>query len=433
MKNILIFNNDLRLADNLALIHACKQGDVIPVFIYDENVQSYGQANKVWLNYALDDLDNSLNGNLLILKGNYEEILFNLIDKLKADGVYWNRCYEPKLIECFKKIKLKLKNENIVAESFNCSLLCEPMQVLKKDKTYYKVFKPFYNKVLELPMFAAQGKPKKINYYKHNLKSEKLDLLPKHNWYKNVIKNWDISEQGGSNILSSFIKKQKNCPYDDTRDIPMLNATSKLSAYLRFGQISVRQIINKVEHLEKSDGFIRQLIWRDYCYYLSFHFNGDLTKDNFNCKFNKWPWANKTEDVKAWQTGKTGVPLVDAGMRELYNTGYMHNRVRMVVGSFLVKNLNIDWRIGEQWFKDCLFDADVASNAFGWQWVAGTGCDASPYYRVFNPNIQLNKFDSTQTYVNRHIKEYGTDKYPLPIVDVQKSAANAKELYKMMK
>tara|TARA_Y100001960_G_C14781327_1_gene886978 strand:- start:6928 stop:8241 length:1314 start_codon:yes stop_codon:yes gene_type:complete len=437
MTNIVLFNNDLRVEDNLALNKANELGDILPVFIYDEKVQSYGEANKVWLHYALEDLNKSLNNKLLILKGDYKELLFNLIKQTNAQGVYWNRSYEPKLIELFKYLKLKLKEQGLEAESFNSSFICEPMQVLKKDDSYYKVFKPFYTRVAELPVRMPAAKPDSINYTKHDIKSVELNLLPNHSWYKDVIKDWDISEQGAQDMLIAFMDKQKDTPYEATRDIPMLDSTSKLAPYLRFGQISPQQIIAEVEGLRNMDPFVRQLIWRDYTYYLTFHFKysdgKNLATDNFNSKFDAWQWSDNKEHLQAWKHGKTGIALVDAGMRELYATGYMHNRVRMVAASLLVKNFNIDWRVGQAWFDHCLFDADIANNAFGWQWVAGTGCDASPYYRVFNPDLQLDKFDSTRTYVNKYVEEYGTIRYPAPIIDLKKTAALAKEFYKQIK
>jgi deoxyribodipyrimidine photo-lyase len=438
MKSIVIFNNDFRIEDNQALYNACKNGEIIPVFILDEDYQTYGAANKAWLFYALTNLSKSLNNKLILLKQKYKKALFDLIEQNQIQAVYWNRCYEPKMIKLFADIKSELKEKGLEANSYNSSLLFEPTRVVKDDGTFYKVFTPFYKKSLGFSTREVLPKPEKIEFAEHNIQSLKIDdleLLPKINWHENLVKNLDISEAGALDCLNKFIDDEKLKNYSDIRDIPMLNGTSYLSAYLRFGQISPNMVINIANKTKyNTENFVRQLTWRDFSYYISYHFNKEADKDmgvdNFNSKFDNWIWSDNAKHLKAWQTGTTGIALVDAGMRELYNTGYMHNRVRMVAASLLIKNMNINWRLGKQWFDDCLLDADVAINAFSWQWVAGSGCDASPYFRVFNPNLQLDKFDKTRTYVTRHIKEYGTTDYPMPIIDISATSTNAKIKYK---
>ncbi|OUW63407.1 MAG: hypothetical protein CBD58_00255, partial [bacterium TMED198] len=250
------------------------------------------------------------------------------------------------------------------------------------------------------------GAPRKLSFHNTQIttKLSNLNLLDSFNWYQKFKYHWDISESGAFSLLENFVESSVN-NYKKGRDYPSLKSNSKLSPYIRFGMISVNRIwheINNLEHNENTIHFKSELGWREFSYYLLYHYP-DLKNKNLNIKFDKFDWDNCPKKISAWKKGETGFPIVDAGMKELWKTGYMHNRIRMVVASFLVKNLSVDWRIGEAWFWDCLLDADYASNVASWQWVAGTGADAAPYFRIFNPILQGQKFDSNGAYTLKYV------------------------------
>lgn len=471
--NILWFRQDLRLKDNPALIAACKTGEIIPIYIHDSGAPERAQlggASKWCLHHALKALNKSLNGKLVCFSGDPKAIIEGLCEAYDVGGVFWNRCYEKWARERDADIKSSLKDAGINVSSFNGSLLWEPMQVLKQDDTPYKVFTPYYRRgcLSKAHPRYPQGKPE-IKLYDGANKSEMavllddLDLLPSIPWDSTIKRLWDISENGAQDKLARFIEDAAR-DYDDARNIPSVKGTSLLSPYLHFGLISPNQAWYAV--LDAFDGntdikgvdvYLSELGWREFSYYLLYHFP-DIQSKNFNSKFDKFPWRRDDESLRAWQFGNTGIPIVDAGMRELYETGYMHNRVRMIVGSFLVKNLLIDWREGERWFWDCLLDADTASNAAGWQWVAGSGADASPYFRVFNPLLQGEKFDKEGAYVKQYCPELIKldkkyihqpwnapkdvlkdaeitlgDNYPEPLVDLKTSRQRALDAFSEIK
>jgi len=417
--SIVWFRQDLRIKDNPALLEAADNADVLPVYIYDTSVPenaSLGGASRWCLHHALKALDKSLNNRLIVLKGDPSKLLPDMMDSLNIDSLHWNRMYEPWAQERDSHIKKCVKDMDKVAKSYNGSLLWEPMQVLKKDETPYRVFTPYYrNGCLSQahPRYPLPV-PSEINYVSaKNLNSisiEELELLPSIPWDKTISEMWNISEEGAQDKLSRFINEAIE-DYNDDRNIPSIKGTSQLSPYLHFGLLSPHQAwyavldaFNGDTEKKGVDVFLSELGWREFSYYLLFHFP-TISHENFNSKFDAFPWRKDAKALKAWQFGNTGVPIVDAGMRELYQTGYMHNRVRMIVGSFLVKNLLIDWREGERWFWDCLLDADSASNAASWQWVAGSGADASPYFRIFNPILQGEKFDKQGEYVKQYCPE----------------------------
>lgn len=421
---IIWFRQDLRLNDNPALHAAYDAGHpIIPLYILDdENAQEWkmGAASRVWLHHALDALNKDLSDNLIIAKGDATEIIPDLISKTNAAGIYWNRCYEPWRIKRDEKIKSFIKDnmDDKDMQSFQGCLLWEPWTISTQGGTPYKVFTPFYRKgclVSDEPR-RPLPRPERLTYGDTDglsLKVDDLDLLPKKegDWHQNIVKHWTISEDGANKRLNDFLDDGLN-NYKKGRDHPADQNTSRLSPYLHYGQISPNTAWYAAKERGEREGwdkdmghFLSELGWREFSYNLLYHFP-KITWENLNEKFNDFPWnAQESDDLEAWRRGKTGYPIVDAGMRELYETGYMHNRVRMIVGSFLVKNMLTHWHRGEDWFWDCLFDADLASNSASWQWIAGCGADAAPYFRIFNPILQSKKFDTKGEYIRKYVPE----------------------------
>lgn len=461
------FRQDLRLADNPSLIESMKHENVLPIYILDDtNSGEYlaGEASKVWLHKALDSLNQSLNNNLSFYKDDPIKVLLKLCKEYNIKKVFWNRCYEPWQIKRDEIIKNQLKENDIEVKSFNGTLLWEPWQVKKDDGTPYKVFTPFYkNGCLKAEKPREPIDPPSKNVFvrdsKFSFKLDDLNLIPKIEWHKKMLENWDISENGALEAFYKFLDNGLS-NYKEGRNFPAKPYVSRLSPYLHFGQISPHQIWDKLLYVEGSqnlDHFRSELGWREFSYSL-LYYNQNLPTENLQTKFNKFPWQNNPQNFNAWKRGLTGVPIVDAGMRELWQTGYMHNRVRMIVGSFLVKNLLIDWRQGERWFWNCLFDADLANNSASWQWVAGSGADAAPYFRIFNPVTQGQKFDPDGEYVRKYVPELKNlptqylfnpweapslilnssgiklgMNYPHPIIDLQKSRNFALSAYSSIK
>lgn len=424
MKKIICwFRSDLRIQDNPALYNAAKEGLVLPIYILDDT--NYGEwemggASKVWLHHSLVALNQKLENNLIFRKGNPITILTELVNFHKIDNIYWNRCYEPWQIDRDKKIKKIFEDQAIKVKSYNSSLLWEPWNILKNDGTPYKVFTPFYrNGCLGNHPNTPLSKPERISYVKndHSTNIRDLKLLPEIEWNKKFEKYWNIGEDAAYKRFDDFLESGlKN--YKEGRNFPSKNNVSCLSPYLHFGEISPNYIWHKINSQENKgyihdiDHFCSELGWREFSYYLLYHFP-HLPTQNLNSKFDIFPWREDKRILKLWQKGKTGIPIVDAGMRQLWETGYMHNRVRMIVGSFLVKNLLLNWRCGEKWFWDCLVDADLANNSTSWQWIAGCGADAAPYFRIFNPVTQGKKFDPEGSYTRKFVPEllHLPDKY----------------------
>lgn len=460
------FRQDLRLADNPALSAAAKAGRVLPVYILDdENAGEYamGGASRWWLHQALEALNNALDGNLHVLSGDAQGLLSALVKQYDVAHVFWNRCYEPWRIARDKKIKTSLLQAGVNTESFNGSLLWEPWNVLKKDGTPYRVFTPYFRKgcLNTAPPRKPIPAPKldffQSTHAKKNLAD--LHLLPKIPWDGVMQREWKASESEAQTLLKRFVD-QGLSDYKAGRNFPAKHHVSRLSPYLHSGEISPNQIWYAVRHAgdgENEDCLLSELGWREFSYSLLYHFP-ELPQKNLQVKFDVFPWRDNPAYLKAWQKGLTGFPIVDAGMRELWQTGYMHNRVRMIVGSFLVKNLLQHWHHGEAWFWDCLLDADLASNSASWQWIAGCGADAAPYFRVFNPVTQGEKFDSEGAYTRHFVPELSAlpDKYlfkpweapplildaagielgvnyPKPIVDVKISRQQALDAFASIK
>ena len=416
MQNTVIywFRQDLRLTDNPALIQACQNAQVVPIFIFDDvNAGEYqhGSASRWWLHHSLLALNTRLQQNLQIYRGDPLQIIPELCQHYQTGEVFWNRCYELWRVKRDTQLKNDLKTLNIKVHSNNGSLLWEPWQVLKSDGTPYKVFTPFYRKgcLNAEPPRSPLPEPQSPHWVKRSEKSltiEDLSLLPNIPWYRSFEAHWSIGEQAAERQLEQFLQHGMS-NYKEGRNFPAQNHVSRLAPYLHFGEISPHQIWSAVQQLapdNNTDHFCSELGWREFSYSLLYH-NPDLPVKNLQDKFDAFPWSDNAEQLKHWQQGQTGIPIVDAGMRELWQTGYMHNRVRMIVGSFLVKNLLLDWRQGERWFWDCLLDADLANNSASWQWIAGCGADAAPYFRIFNPVTQGQKFDVTGVYTRRFVPE----------------------------
>jgi len=415
---IVWFRRDLRVRDNPALYHACLAGNVIPLFILDDDdAGSFltGEASRWWLHHSLQSFNDCLKGTLVLRRGKASDVLSNVISETGANAVYWNRCYEPWQTARDIKIKRGLRAQGLALKSFQASLLWEPWDVLNKQGMPYKVFTPYYRKGC---LSAAEprvplGRPNLTSLVGSGVRSESLEalsLMPSIDWYSKMGKVWHPGEEGAAQRLEEYLENAA-FHYRSKRDFPAETGTSRLSPSLHFGELSPNQVWYAAKHAfegrlddENLTTFLSELGWREFSHYLLYHFP-QITKANFNSKFDGFSWHNNTQDLKAWQRGQTGIPLVDAGMRELWQTGFMHNRVRMIVASFLVKNLRCDWRLGEAWFRDCLVDADLAANVASWQWVAGSGADASPYFRVFNPVVQGEKFDPDGAYVKRYCPE----------------------------
>lgn len=421
MRSIIWFRQDLRLNDNLALNAAIKNSDeVIAVYILDEateNFRKLGGATKVWLHYSLADLSKNLKENynisLIFKTGKSLEILEKLFLETKSEKLYCNQCFEPYYAENDKKIINKFNTE-----VFNSSLLIEPNSLKNGSGEYFKVFTHFYKKALATltprsPVKAPERKDKSSKLEVRCLKLDELNLLPtKLNWAEKFKKYWQISEMAAHDKLDNFLKNGLEHYSNNRNFADNENSTSKISPYLHFGQISPHQILSATQVYSEifpktqngAEKFINEIYWREFSYSLLINFK-KLPEQNFRSEFDNFPWEFSDENLKAWQQGKTGYPIVDAGMREIYETGYMHNRVRMIVGSFLTKDLLMHWKQGEEYFWDNLFDADLASNCASWQWVAGSGADAAPYFRIFNPTMQGKKFDPSGNYTKKWCPE----------------------------
>jgi deoxyribodipyrimidine photo-lyase len=456
---IVWFRSDLRLADNPALAAAIATGlPLIPVFIWapeEEAPWPPGSASQWWLHQSLTRLQNDLKklgSTLIIRRGPTADTLFSIAAESNAQSVFWNRRYEPAIIARDSDLKVRIQEKGIIAESFNGSLLFEPWTIRNSAGKPFQVFTSFYKACLASTPpsepIEAPSQLMSLKTYSKSVSVDELALEPKIDWAGGIREGWNPGEEGAIAMLNAFARESLR-PYADERNRPDHVGTSRLSPHLHFGEISPRQIWHTLSSLPKSDTYLRQLIWREFAFYLLYHYPS-TPAHSFRPEFNHFPWYFDAKKLKAWTRGLTGYPLVDAGMRQLWHTGWMHNRVRMVTASFLVKHLLIAWQEGAAWFWDTLVDADLANNTMGWQWVAGCGCDPAPYFRIFNPVLQGEKFDPEGNYVRRWIPELvGMSAkyihspwaaplsvlseagvklgktYPLPIVDHAKARAEA--------
>ena len=411
---ILWFRKDLRLYDNPSIVQASAYDKILPVFIFDRHLYEYksiGSASLWWLENSLQSLRKRLSENLLILDGDSYEIIPKLCNLYSAEAVFWNRCYEPDRIAKDKKIKNFLKESNIKAISSNANLLWEPWTIKNKSGTFYKVFTPFYNRgCLEAePPRKPLDIPKVLKFQplEGNFSLYKFKLLnKKSHWSNKFYKYWVTGEQAARKKLKAFLLDAGNS-YSEGRNFPAKKLVSKLSPYLHWGEISPFHVWHSAKKEMtgiNKNVFLSEIAWREFSYYLLYHFP-KINSDNLKPNFNSFKWQNNREHIKLWSKGKTGYPIIDAGMRELWETGYMHNRLRMITSSFLVKNLLSHWKHGEKWFWDCLLDADLANNSASWQWIAGTGTDSAPFFRIFNPITQSEKFDKEASYIRKFIPE----------------------------
>ena len=406
------FRRDLRLDDNHALFKALKSGyDVLPIFIFDSNITNKLNQNDHRLNYinnVLDGLNKRLSENkkkIYIYKGDPIEIISKLIIKLKIKEIYLNKDYEPYARDRDDKIEKLCVANNVSYNSFKDHVIFEEDQIVKKDGTPYVVYTPYSRKWIErfqsnqldsypselnLDCFVDSDKIREVNYL---IEFEKNIISPKT-----------------YNLNKDLIDK-----YEETRNFPALDSTSRIGVNLRFGTVSTRKIV-KTSSERSNNTFLKELIWREFFIQILWHFP-HTTEKSFKDKYERIEWRNDMDDFKLWCDGKTGYPIVDAGMNQLNKTGFMHNRLRMVVGSFLCKHLLIDWRLGEKYFADKLFDYEQASNVGNWQWVAGCGVDAAPYFRIFNPEEQQKKFDKELQFIKKWIPNYDKDNYINKIVD----------------
>jgi deoxyribodipyrimidine photo-lyase len=409
------FGLDLRLADNPALEGAvARRGAVLPVFIWapeEESPWSPGSASRWWLHQSLGELQAALakvGSKLIVRRGPTAEALLALVAESGAKSVFWNRRYEPATIARDRELERRLRERGIAAESYPGNLLFEPGTILNADGKPYQVFTPFWRACVAMPdpeePKPAPGRLRAPAEWPASLEVSQLGLEPEVDWASGMRQTWRPGEQGASRRMEAFLGSAIES-YGTDRDRPDRGGTSRLSPHLHFGEIGVRRMWHEVRpYGAAADAYLRQVAWREFSYHLLFHYP-HTPRQPLRPEFRHFPWRMDATGLRAWTRGKTGYPLVDAGMRELWHTGWMHNRVRMLAASFLVKHLMIPWQEGAAWFWDTLVDADLANNTMGWQWSAGCGADAAPYFRIFNPVIQGERFDPDGHYVRRWVPE----------------------------
>jgi deoxyribodipyrimidine photo-lyase len=411
--SIFWFRRDLRLHDNVALFNALKSGEkVLPIFIFDTSILDKLPKNDARVSFIIKELRSmnehlkSFDASIDILHGKPIEVFESLIKKYQIASVFTNQDYEPYAIRRDQEILELLKSENISFNSFKDQVIFEKNEITKKDGNPYVVYTPYSKKWIE-----AYEQINHIHYSSEDLLSQLYTQLKAKELTLEELGFEETNTPIKNYIFNSRIINE----YEETRNFPALDNTSKLGPHLRFGTVSVRQMVSRAEEQENKT-FLKELIWREFFMQILWHFP-HTHKDSFKPKYDRIVWRNNEDDFKKWCNGTTGYPMVDAGMRQLNNTGFMHNRVRMLVGSFLCKHLLIDWRWGEAYFAEKLHDYEMSSNVGNWQWVAGTGVDASPYFRIFNPTSQIKKFDKDFSYIRKWVPDFQELTYPSPMVD----------------
>ena len=418
--NIFWFRRDLRLIDNVGLFHALSQKDkLIPLFIFDTNIIDHLPKDDSRISFIYNQLRKineelqSYGSSLLVLKGDPKSAFEKLISKYNINAVFSNEDYEPYALYRDRKVTEYLKHQNILHTQYKDQVVFSPLEILKDDGNPYTVYTPYKNKWLsrfrENPI-SIHNDMNVVNFHNHFFDFPTIEQLG-FEFSKIQVRDYTLK------ILDS---------YKENRDVPYNDQTSYLSVHLRFGTVSVREIINQ---LNRNEVFLSELIWREFFMQILYNFP-HVVNNSFKSKYDKIEWRNNKEEFKKWCEGKTGYPIVDAGMRQLNQTGYMHNRVRMIVAGFLCKHLLIDWRWGEKYFAKKLLDYELSSNNGNWQWAAGTGCDAAPYFRIFNPFTQQKKFDKEFKYVKRWIDDFNEDDYLEYIVDHKEARERALICYK---
>lgn len=470
------FRQDLRLSDNPALAAAAAAGrPVVPIFVLDEEspgLRPLGGASRWWLHGSLSSLAVDLERRGLSLglrRGPAPTVLRGVARETGASRVAWNRCYDPGTRARDEAVEGVLGEDGVEARSYGGSLLLEPWEIGTRQGAPYKVFTPFWRRLQELyrlpEPLPPPGRMTTGPAIGGGDRLEDWQLQPSSpDWAGGLREAWDPGEAAAQRRLASFLAGPV-ARYREDRDRPDLEGTSRLSPHLHWGEIGPHQVWRAAAPLVEAGGpagegalaLLRELAWRDFNHHLLFHFP-DMVTENWRPAFDRFPWRDDPASLEAWQRGRTGYPIVDAGMRELWHTGWMHNRARMIAASFLIKDLMIDWRRGEAWFRDTLVDADLANNVVNWQWVAGSGADAQPFFRIFNPVRQAEKFDPAGDYVRRWVPEIsclpdrwlhkpweapagvlreagielGRD-YPLPIVDHAAARQRALRAYERLR
>lgn len=432
--SIFWFRRDLRLEDNAGLYHALKQSKAVqPIFIFDTHIldklDNKEDARVHFIHTCLSELDERLKeygSRLHVYYGKPEEVWAEILSKKKISGVFLNRDYEPYALERDEQVETLCTQHKIPFKTYKDHIIFENHEVLKGDGGPYTVFSPYKRRWLE--RVDSKRDKKGLSYYYKAYPTLKYAKAFAKSKKKRLLTLNDIGfSTSGLDIPSKDVSQKIVKLYDQQRNFPGIKGTTMLGIHFRFGTISIREKARKAEKLNQT--YLSELIWRDFYSQILAHFP-HVVDNAFRAKYEKLEFRNNEDEFYAWCEGRTGYPIVDAGMRELNATGYMHNRVRMVVASFLTKHLLIDWRWGETYFAEKLLDFDLASNNGGWQWASGSGTDAAPYFRIFNPTSQMTKFDKDLVYIKKWVPEYGTDEYPEPIVDHKMARERCLAMYK---
>lgn len=425
--HIFWFRRDLRLDDNRGFFEALKAGPpVLPIFIFDKEILEGLPEDDARVSFIFDrlqgmrkEMQEKHGSSLAIYHGKPERIFKGLLEEFEIKQVFTNRDYEPYAKQRDEQIEKLLIKHGVKFNSFKDQVIFEKDEIIKQDGGPYAVYTPY------------------MKSWKQKFRSIDINIYYTNNYIENLIKNTRLPNLSLSDL--GFKRSTIKVPdyevtptlikdYKNKRDFPAEKGTSRLGPHLRFGTVSIRKLVKKADQ-ETNKTFLEELIWREFFMQVLYHYPETVTKA-FKEKYDKIKWRNKKEEFEKWKSGKTGFPLVDAGMRQLNETGFMHNRVRMLVGSFLCKHLLIDWRWGEAYFAEKLLDYEMASNIGNWQWVAGSGVDAAPYFRIFNPTTQIEKFDKDRKYIKKWVKEFGTDDYPEQMVDHKEARERALKTYK---